>query len=37
MRKLMRQRQDRLGMAVPQGVPGTNPQKMSQAGCLVDR
>ena len=28
---------DRLGMAVPQGLPGTNPQKMSQAGCLVDR
>ena len=25
-----------LGMDVPQGVPGTNPQKMSQAGCLVD-
>ena len=25
-----------LGMDVPQGVPGTNPQKMSQAECLVD-
>ena len=26
----------KLGMEVPQGVPGTNPQKMSQAECLVD-
>ena len=26
----------RLGMEVPQGVPGTNPQKMSQADCLED-
>lgn len=25
-----------LGMEVPQGVPGTNPQKMSQAECLAD-
>lgn len=25
-----------LGMDIPQGVPGTNPQKMSQAECLVD-
>ena len=25
-----------LGMEVPQGLPGTNPQKMSQAECLVD-
>ena len=25
-----------LGMEVPQGLPGTNPQKMSQADCLVD-
>ena len=25
-----------LGMEVPQGMPGTNPQKMSQAECLVD-
>lgn len=25
-----------LGMEVPQGVPGTNPQKMSSAECLVD-
>ena len=24
-----------LGMDIPQGVPGTNPQKMSQAECLV--
>ena len=24
-----------LGMDVPQGVPGTNPQKMSQSACLV--
>ena len=24
-----------LGMPVPQGVPGTNPQKMSQSACLV--
>ena len=25
-----------LGMDVPQGVPGTNPQKMSEAECLID-
>ena len=25
-----------LGMEVPQGLPGTNPQGMSEAGCLVD-
>ena len=25
-----------LDMEVPQGLPGTNPQKMSQADCLVD-
>ena len=25
-----------LGMEIPQGLPGTNPQKMSQAACLVD-
>ncbi len=25
-----------LGTEVPQGLPGTNPQKMSQAACLVD-
>lgn len=25
-----------LGMAVPQGLPGTNPQRMAEAGCLVD-
>lgn len=25
-----------LGMDIPQGVPGSNPQKMSQAECLVD-
>ena len=26
----------KLGMEIPQGLPGTNPQKMSQAACLVD-
>ena len=26
----------RLGMEVPQDMPGTNPQKMSQAACLAD-
>lgn len=26
----------RLGMDIPQGVPGTNPQMMSQSECLVD-
>lgn len=26
----------RLGTEAPQGIPGTNPQKMSQASCLVD-
>lgn len=26
-----------LGMEVPQGVPGTNPQKMSEANCLVNQ
>jgi len=25
-----------LGMAVPQGVPGTNPRQMSQSECLQD-
>ena len=25
-----------LGMEVPQGVPGTNPQRMSEAACLLD-
>ena len=25
---------DKLGMDVPQGLPGTNPQRMSQAACL---
>ena len=25
-----------LGMEVPQGLPGTNPQRMSEAACLVD-
>ena len=25
-----------LGMEVPQGLPGTNPQRMSQAECLID-
>ncbi|MBO4476029.1 MAG: hypothetical protein J5737_04865 [Bacteroidales bacterium] len=25
-----------LGMEVPQGLPGTNPQRMSKADCLVD-
>ena len=26
----------KLGMEIPQGLPGTNPQRMSQAACLVD-
>ena len=26
----------KLGTEVPQGLPGTNPQKMSRAECLVD-
>ncbi len=27
---------EELGMEVPQGLPGTNPQKMSSAECLFD-
>ena len=27
---------EQLGMEVPQGLPGTNPQKMSKAACLMD-
>ena len=26
----------KLGMEIPQGLPGTNPKKMSQAPCLID-
>ena len=25
-----------LGMEVPQGLPGTNPQKMAESACLTD-
>jgi len=27
---------EKLGEEIPQGLPGTNPQRMSQAGCLTD-